>query len=959
MSTKSPIILKKHTIWYKFEDRHPSSLRQLPGSDFTSLLKQAEPDSAFITLNDDYFRNQLNSSFKHLVEKFGIKTYNPIIVTLLDSKAADEKIRELEEQIANLQMAQGTIRSPGSWSVSSSTESVQAPPRIWFRMRGEDQAISFSPTHLNDIYIVDDLKEVIKDKLELDVPKNRIIIYKGETNLKGDIFITGLYNQIDEALEIVIKEVETMKMVVTADNKEFYFENAPRTGSPEEIIKFINSIPSLKPLIVDCTVLGDDYYQLSEQHIKFAQKSGGCLKIILSKPGVIDTGFETHRITLEEAFSYQFKDPHGMKKNFMNYLNEKHKAWKRNINNYVPYSTIFQSSGYGKSRLIKETAKTIPTIYICLRDPRSTGYPPRTSVGADLFERVLGDLKEEEEWKFLYVLQNAILCFKEELKNSTSEELWNNQMDASFCERIWTDIQKKSETWRNISFDAINSSNNLISDDNTDDVHLLFCIDEARTLLSQDNYKKISLFRFFRRALRHITWNGFFVMFLDTLSRISNFAPPKSADPSGRDDSNLPLKLFYPYFRLTTMDILKSDDNEYNEHNEYFNLAKFGRPLYFSYLQSCKDNTQAIGKLKNLLSRKLLGGANSFKESQQEISSLAILSSVIGIDMSPQSRLTSELVASHMTTCLALSEDRERLIIAYPSEPLLSEVALEFMSDSTLPEILKQFNSSLKKGLVEPGPRGEIVSRIILAVVAHNLKKKGSVNSVKDFLTELYHEDSTPDLTNFSDDFIDGSVAFTHFNAVSYVPERKDLENFYKRRCAFIMKRNHPGADICIPVRMKTGEKYSVIIIQIKNISTSKTDQKYPASAQSMLNCDYVFEGTDLKNHTEPCLCLYWQLGYKQHYQESHSSRSTRSGNLETKNLYWVTFGLTHYKIEDNIADILRDMLTSYVSPFDSEWIVNNEEGDNWDDNELKIMHPLRYEKYKEEEENQEKEEIE
>lgn len=72
-------------------------------------------------------------------------------------------------------------------------------------MRGEDQAISFSPTHLNDIYIVDDLKEVIKDKLELDVPKNRIIIYKGETNLKGDIFITGLYNQIDEALEIVIK----------------------------------------------------------------------------------------------------------------------------------------------------------------------------------------------------------------------------------------------------------------------------------------------------------------------------------------------------------------------------------------------------------------------------------------------------------------------------------------------------------------------------------------------------------------------------------------------------------------------------------------------------------------------------------------------------------------------------------------------------------------------------------
>ena len=233
--------------------------------------------------------------------------------------------------------------------------------------------------------------------------------------------------------------------------------------------------------------------------------------------------------------------------------------------------------------------------------------------------------------------------------------------------------------------------------------------------------------------------------------------------------------------------------------------------------------------------------------------------SVIGLDISPQSRFASELVASHMATCLAVSEDRERLIIAYPSEPLLSEVALEFMSGSTLPRILKLFGASLKKGIVEPGPRGEIVSRIILVVVASKLRMDGPEQKVQKFLTELYHQDSLPNnLNNFSKEFLNGTVSFTHFNVASYVPDREDLQRFYTKRCDIIMKRNHPGADICIPVLL-TPDRYSMIIIQIKNIDTtsSKGDKYYPASAGSMLNCKYVFARSDLKDHNELCLYLY------------------------------------------------------------------------------------------------------
>jgi len=240
----------------------------------------------------------------------------------------------------------------------------------------------------------------------------------------------------------------------------------------------------------------------------------------------------------------------------------------------------------------------------------------------------------------------------------------------------------------------------------------------------------------------------------------------------------------------------------FDDHdNESWSLAKFGRPLYMSYLQSCTDDPQAIYNLKNLLRRKLFGGVDRFEDSKQENSSLAIISSVIGLDMSPQSQLASELVASHMATCLAVSEDRERLIIAYPSEPLLSEVALEFMSSSKLPKILKLFSDSLKKGNIEPRHQGEIVSQIILVNMTSKLRLDGQEKKVQKFLTELYHQNSLPDnLNNFSREFLNGTVSFTHFNVASYVPDREDLQRFYTERCGIIMKRNHPGADICIPV---------------------------------------------------------------------------------------------------------------------------------------------------------------
>jgi hypothetical protein len=143
------------------------------------------------------------------------------------------------------------------------------------------------------------------------------------------------------------------------------------------------------------------------------------------------------------------------------------------------------------------------------------------------------------------------------------------------------------------------------------------------------------------------------------------------------------------------------------------------------------------------------------------------------------------------------------------------------------------------------------------------LRKQNIENSVEAFLKELYIEDSFPTLDDVSQDLLNGTVAFTHFNTVNYTLRKKNLKQFYMRRCAVIMKQNQPGADICIPVKLSFDE-YSAIFIQIKNINTTSTrsDDEYPASARSIISFNYVFENSDLKDYNKPCVGLYWQFGY-------------------------------------------------------------------------------------------------
>ncbi|KAG9301471.1 hypothetical protein G9A89_006568 [Geosiphon pyriformis] len=105
-----------------------------------------------------------------------------------------------------------------------------------------------------------------------------------------------------------------------------------------------------------------------------------------------------------DAFKTPYKDPLNIVELFQEYINKKH------------------SSGYGKTRLIEQIARKIPTLYVCLRPKESTGYPPATPYAPEIFD-ILEMISDGEEWRFMFILWHAIKKLQEYSLTESAEKL--------------------------------------------------------------------------------------------------------------------------------------------------------------------------------------------------------------------------------------------------------------------------------------------------------------------------------------------------------------------------------------------------------------------------------------------------------------------------------------------------------------------------------------------------------
>jgi hypothetical protein len=84
---------------------------------------------------------------------------------------------------------------------------------------------------------------------------------------------------------------------------------------------------------------------------------------------------------LRRGFEETYIDPYDTARNIVHDLRNNLISYTRRPNAYIaPYTSLVTSSMMGKSRLMKEMARHVPTVYICLREQGVSGYPQPSPV---------------------------------------------------------------------------------------------------------------------------------------------------------------------------------------------------------------------------------------------------------------------------------------------------------------------------------------------------------------------------------------------------------------------------------------------------------------------------------------------------------------------------------------------------------------------------------------------------
>ena len=588
-------------------------------------------------------------------------------------------------------------------------------------------------------------------------------------------------------------------------------------------------------------------------------------------------GHETDELVYTDAFNADYEDPKYLVNRFHRHLGECLGTWSK-TSHYSPYVALVQSSGTGKSRLIRELSKKgVYVIYVCLRDIRDTGYPARSELANEL-------LGYQTRKKFMSFLLAALTDLKERIESET------DQMDSTdfydLCafqsDQYATNIKKLIKEFELLTEGRIQTDigdtcvrlNEKITIDHGPKI--VFAFDEAMslTLPDQSDVKSHEIpFYCLRQALRSLPEFQFggnaFAVLTDTSSRTSILSPASRIDSSLRVRDK-GAKLFDPFY-FCQMDIPRrradSDidrDLKVKDIPTMTRLVTYGRPLWFSTMKAgaAVDSLQVGGtsaRIMQLAIRKLLRGLKlkDVKDDVRSTAFIAILSSRFCIDVDFHPDLTEQLVSGHMSTLAYVSPNRDYVISRYSSEPILSEAAAHCLWYFSPSSVIESYHETLK--YLPSGETGELVARVLLllsfdaitgirnpptsegnvqpALEVHvrpplaagssvgDLKESifyTQVRSVYEFLDSLLGSQNFQTLQFDKKEWMKETyICFNHFNRVGHKVTAEDVEGSLKACMAIICQANEYGVDLIIPTHHGDEEvdsnKVDAIFIQVKN----------------------------------------------------------------------------------------------------------------------------------------------
>ncbi|THV07007.1 hypothetical protein K435DRAFT_418238 [Dendrothele bispora CBS 962.96] len=224
------------------------------------------------------------------------------------------------------------------------------------------------------------------------------------------------------------------------------------------------------------------------------------------------------------------------------------------------------------------------------------------------------------------------------------------------------------------------------------------------------------------------------VVFLSTNSKVTHFAAPAVirmyaltfsifitltdlADPSQRVLNEG--QLIFPPFCLLQWDTFDEPKNVLSVGN-YEDTISFGRPLWKS-VNSLELYRKPEAMSKFALTKLINSDVNRINLISNEMA-LAVLGQRFAIDFLfgawEAVPFVDTSVASHMRVLTSTTEDRSWQYTTYPSEPVLSNAAAQFMymEEQTVSWLSRTLVQTIFDGLVDAGEVGELISRLLILI---------------------------------------------------------------------------------------------------------------------------------------------------------------------------------------------------------------------------------------------------
>jgi len=258
------------------------------------------------------------------------------------------------------------------------------------------------------------------------------------------------------------------------------------------------------------------------------------------------------------------------------------------------------------------------------------------------------------------------------------------------------------------------------------DLSVVVCLDEASALLAVSSDHVGGYLRAVREAATNV---GITLVLSDTHSKITNFIPPSasrmasSTSLAGSNGPPLPWITFNVFdlnhqSRLSLSAALNEASDETSDAFQPHCTLQLGRPLWYALVAQGKP----LAQVRRTAAMKLLCNNSVELPSTLSVSqALALMSSRVVLHTA-RSFDQSTAVASHMATCISISNDRREIHARYFSEPILADAAAFVMRQpDRLVQVLEQMATLWSKADTSQGQRGEATFQLLACLIKDTL----------------------------------------------------------------------------------------------------------------------------------------------------------------------------------------------------------------------------------------------